>query len=162
MKASLILLGFGLIFPLATLAEEKAPVFALALASDKPEPQYLAKSLPTRDQKSNETIYVDPTPLVTDADIEKATIGQDQDGEAAVYVTLTDKAAQRLLAFTTANLGRRLAVLMQENALIAPVIRGAFGKSFRVSGGQMSPKEAQEMADALNQAAKKAKTIQVP
>lgn len=162
MKAILFLVGLGLILSPAAQAEEETPYFTMALASDTPREGYQPAAYLNPPEKGPSELYVESQPRFTTADIEKAQRSPDAQGLPAVYVTFTEESGQRMLAFTKTAIGEKMAILIEGKVLTAPVIRGAFGGSFQISGGNLSRQEAQEIADAINQAAKNAKNTKAP
>lgn len=81
--------------------------------------------------------------------VDSAMRGADQQGLPAVYITLKEDAAATMFDLTSNNIGEPLAVVLDNEVITAPVIRGAFGGNFQVSGGNMSPYEAERLASIL-------------
>jgi len=162
MKAILFLVGLSLILSPAAQAEEETPYFAMALASDTLREGYQPAAYLTPPEEGPSELYVESQPRFTTADIKKAERGADAQGLPAVYITFTEESGQRMLAFTKTAIGEKMAILIEGKVLTAAVIRGAFGGSFQITGGNMSRQEAQEMADAINQATQKANPSNAP
>jgi preprotein translocase subunit SecD len=106
--------------------------------------------------------------IASGGELTGASVGIDpQSGEPQVSVTLTAGAGDRMLDFTTRNVGKLMAVVFIENVPItsivdgkevttfeqkkrvisAATIRGAFGRSFQTTG--LSLDEAKELSNSL-------------
>lgn len=106
-------------------------------------------SPPVRDEKNTGSYCLADRTIVDETDIERAQVTKDAAGEAAVMLVLTDKAAGRLLAATSSQVGTRLGVIINSRLVVAPVVRAPIGKEFVLSG-QMTQGKALDLARALN------------
>jgi len=90
--------------------------------------------LPKKDQKP-EVIFVANDPIVTSEDVDSAWV--DPVSEGIISLKLRDGGANKIAAANT-NPAKdlRLAVIVNGRVLMAPVVRGALGKNFQISGLQ--------------------------
>lgn len=101
------------------------------------EMKYLLKELPILDGE-----------MLTDAKV-----GFDQNNQPVINFTLNSKGAKIFGDFTTKNIGKRLAVVLDKKVYSAPVIRERIGGgSGQISGG-FTMQEAQSVAIALRSGA---------
>ena len=109
-----------------------------------------------KDSKSGEVLWLSRKILLSEADIQSAAPTQDGQGRWNVRVTLTPDGARKLEQVTRANVGRRLAVLIEEQVVSAPRIASAIrgGPAIIAIGGKNAREEAQRIARALQSAIK--------
>jgi hypothetical protein len=81
-----------------------------------------------------ERIYVHRQAVLTNADIASAEAAQDASGAFGIVVRFTRDGATKLLQTTGRNVGRRLAILLDGQVVIAPVVRSPIGESAVISG----------------------------
>ncbi|MBI5384562.1 MAG: DUF1573 domain-containing protein [Verrucomicrobia bacterium] len=89
--------------------------------------------------------------LLTQADVDQASVGRTFGGGAQVVVKLTSLAAARFAEITQKNVNRQLAIIFDGRLLTAPVIRTPItGGLLVIDGGpRLTDQEAQAIADAL-------------
>jgi hypothetical protein len=98
------------------------------------------------------SLELEPEPGATDADLESASVQLDPAGQPAVAFRLRDASVDRFRTWTRANIGRRLAVVVDGKVLAAPTLLDEIGQEGQVTGS-FSPEEAAELALALDSGA---------
>jgi preprotein translocase subunit SecD len=102
-------------------------------------------------QGGQEVFYlVNRTPVVTGRDVRNARAGQDQmTTKAETQFTLSQEAAKRFAAFTGANIGKPLAVVLDNRIQSVATIQSQISDS-GVINNQPSAQDAQDLAVVLN------------
>jgi preprotein translocase subunit SecD len=77
-----------------------------------------------------ETIYLNPSPELTEKHLRKIAVGKGLDDDRIVILTFTEEGAAILARVTAANVGNRLAVLVGGRVVTAPVLQS------RIPGGE--------------------------
>lgn len=95
--------------------------------------------------------------VITDADLKDARADQSQ-GKPSVSFTLVEAGAARFGQATEANVGRQLAILLDGQALSAPVIQGKITDSGIITGLE-SAQEADDLALCLRSHSLPAKVV---
>lgn len=91
--------------------------------------------------------------LLDAADIAKVAPSSDANGTLSISITMTPEGTRRLKEATTANIGRRLAIVVDGKVLIAPTIRSAiWGGSVSLTMGQGKSQETREIIDQIQAA----------
>jgi hypothetical protein len=73
-------------------------------------------------------------PIVSTKDLESVSRGRDPRGNPAVSVLFKSESAENLRVYTTANQGKRLAIMLDNQVISAPVIGGVISKASIISG----------------------------
>ena len=81
--------------------------------------------------------------------VRRAFRGFDEVGRPTVVIEFSDEGSRRFGAVTSANIGKQLAIVLDGEVKSAPVIQSAIFRSAVISGGNMSPKEAEDLASVL-------------
>ncbi|CAI9084797.1 protein translocase subunit SecDF [Candidatus Methylacidiphilum fumarolicum] len=81
--------------------------------------------------------------------VKRAFRGFDEVGRPTVVIEFNEAGAKRFGEITSNNIGKRLAIVLDGEVKSAPVIQTAIFKSAVISGGNMSPKEAEDLASVL-------------
>lgn len=100
-------------------------------------------------ESSGDVVYLYSEPALTNSDIARADVTVDEDGYSAVTISIAPEAQFRMRRLTSKNRGRRLAILIDQKLLTAPIIRWEIGESAMITG-RFTPEEAQRIADSLN------------
>ncbi len=95
-----------------------------------------------------EYFLVKDTPIITGAMLKDARTTVDQAGKPAVNFELTDEGAQIFGEATTKLIGKRLAIVLDNKVISAPVIRSRISKSGQITGN-FTPEEAADLAIVL-------------
>jgi len=86
-----------------------------------------------------------PTAAVTGSDIRLARVTRDHIGRPAVSFTLTEDGARRFAEVTAENVGRQLAIVLDDQVQSAPTIESAITNGEGVILGQFTLEEAQDL-----------------
>jgi len=99
--------------------------------------------LPSRD--GSEWFLLDKVPVITGEDLKTAYVGVDELGQPAVNFELKSESAKRFGEFTEKNIGRRLAIVLEDKVVSAPVIRSRISDRGQITGG-FTTQEARDLA----------------
>lgn len=115
------------------------------LAETDPAPGLIETSA----DSARRTIYLQPDPLVTNADIRDARVVLDDSGRPAIDVRFVQGAQQRIRQATAMHRGKPLAVLLDGKVISAPIVQGQVGSAARIQG-RFSREEAERIAKSLS------------
>ncbi len=108
----------------------------------------------TNDQSKNEVWYVlNRIAAVTGRDLTGADPSHDQAGRPDVDFTLNREGAERFGRVTGANIGKQLAIVLDNRVFSAPEIHGQITDRGQISGGNFTPQSAQDLALVLRSGA---------
>jgi len=96
----------------------------------------------------DQTFHVDSEVALGNADVIAATITQ-WDGKPAVTLELSDAGSGRLEEFTTANVGRRAAIMVDGQLVSAPIINAPIREGRAVIHGEFTLAEAERIATGI-------------
>ena len=96
---------------------------------------------------------VDSAPMITGRDLKTAGLGQDELGLPAVSFTLNTEGARKFSTATGANVGRQLAIVLDNKVRTAPVIEGQISTPQAQITGTFTVQEAQDLALVLRSGA---------
>ena len=99
-----------------------------------------------------EALLVPERPALTGAMLEDARLNFDRRGRALVGFTWNSEGAQLFRQFTGANVGERLAAIVDSEVVTAPVIQDRIGRRGQITG-QFTEQEAANLAVALRSGA---------
>ena len=99
--------------------------------------------LPSRD--GGEWFLLDKVPIVSGSDLKTAYISQDEFGRPAVGFELKSEAASKFAEFTSKNIGKRLAIVLEDKVVSAPVIRSRISDRGQITGN-FTPEEVRDLA----------------
>lgn len=100
---------------------------------------------PARGGAPTEVYLLSRTPVITGRDLRNASPSQDQTGRWVTSFVLTQEAAKRFERFTGANVGNRLAIVLDKNVLSAPTIQSKISDNGQITGAN-SYEEASDLA----------------
>ena len=101
-----------------------------------------------KDPQTGETLHVDD-PMMTIEHLDGAEIGQDQSGGWMLTIHLNDKNAATFADWTAGHTGERLAVLIDDEVVLAPTIQSAIdGGDIQISG-KFTKKDVEELLDKI-------------
>ncbi|CAF0703519.1 protein translocase subunit SecD [Candidatus Methylacidithermus pantelleriae] len=119
-------------------------------ASGKPLPiDYEALPVLGRDGKRDGFLVVKRRPELTGKFVRRAFRGYDEVGRPTVVIQFSDEGQRVFGAVTSRNVGRQLAIVLDGEIRSAPVIQTAIYNNATISGGNMTPAEAEELASVL-------------
>ncbi|NIM12374.1 MAG: hypothetical protein GTO45_09690 [Candidatus Aminicenantes bacterium] len=73
-------------------------------------------------------------PIVSTKDLESVNRGTSPHGEPAISISLKPESAEKMKAYTTANQGKRLAIMLDNQVISAPVIGSVISKDSMITG----------------------------
>ncbi len=88
---------------------------------------------------------VDRIPVISGSDLKTAYTSQDEFGRPAVGFELKSEAAGRFGEFTSKNIGRRLAIVLEDRVVSAPVIQSRISDRGQITGN-FTPQEVRDLA----------------
>jgi preprotein translocase subunit SecD len=95
--------------------------------------------------REKEYFIVKAYPVITGRDVKKTKRTQDQFGAPSVSFSLDSRGAKRIQTYTAANIGKKLAIVLDNRVLTAPVIRDVLSYDMVVSG-RFTIEEAEDLA----------------
>jgi len=108
----------------------------------------------TNEQNKNEVWYVlNHIAAVTGRDLTGADVSHDQAGRPDVDFTLNREGAERFGRVTGANIGKQLAIVLDNRVFSAPEIHGQITDRGQISGGNFTPQSASDLALVLRSGA---------
>ena len=99
--------------------------------------------LPSRE--GGEWFLLDRVPVISGSDLKTAYISQDEFGRPAVGFELKSESASKFADFTSKNVGKRLAIVLEERVVSAPVIRSRISDRGQITGN-FTPEEVRDLA----------------
>jgi hypothetical protein len=105
------------------------PRFWVALVTEGGE-----KSIVLRNRDGGETRVWDD-PVLTDESLLDVYRSTDSQMRAAIGITLTREASKKFYDFTSANIGKPAALIIDDEVVVAPVIRSAISDRLIIEGG---------------------------
>ena len=97
--------------------------------------------------------FVSRVSAVRGKDLRDAQAGTDQNGQPNVHFTLTGEGGQRFYTFTSANVGERLGVVLDNKVMEVANIKEAIRDAGEISGGSMSAQAAKDLSMTLRSGA---------
>lgn len=99
--------------------------------------------LPSRE--GNEWFLVDKVPVVSGSDLKTAYISKDEFNRPAVGFELKGEASSKFAEVTSKNIGRKLAIVLEDKVVSAPVIRSRISDRGQITGN-FTPEEVRDLA----------------
>lgn len=87
---------------------------------------------------------------VNSTDIERATPGMNDYGKMTVNVTMTQEGTERWRIMTAENVGRTIAITLDEKVYSAPIVNGEISGGSTEISGNFSEQEAKDLASLIN------------
>lgn len=103
----------------------------------------------TKGEELRTEVVVKRRPEMSGKYVERAYRGFDAVGRSTVDIEFTPQGQQLFGALTAANVGRQMAIVLDNEVQSAPVINGAIYGRCEISGGSMNPTEAEDLASVL-------------
>jgi SecD-like export protein len=125
-------------------AGDNPTVVQFHLAESSPAPGLQEAKI----QGSDQPIYVHKLAALTQKDIEKAAMGNDNSGSPAIDIFFTQDGAKKMAKLTSENIDKRLAIVVDGKTVSAPVIRSTISTRAQISGS-FSEKEIKRIVDSL-------------
>jgi preprotein translocase subunit SecD len=129
-----------------SLAEVYAAVkFEVKLAEDHPGPGLQEAKV----SGSERTVFLSKDPVVTNGDISRAAVlPGNEPSQFNVSVEFTPAGGQKMQSATEKNMGKRLAILLDGQVVMAPTIRSAISSSAVITGN-FTKAEAERIVNGL-------------
>lgn len=108
----------------------------------------LVRELPRAGQQGESWYLLSRSAVITGRDIRNARPGRDEFGKWETDFTLSQEAARRFGRFTEANIGNRLAIVLDGQVRSAPVIQSRIDDAGRITGAA-NEQEAADLAIVL-------------
>jgi hypothetical protein len=118
--------------------------FEVRLAELQPVPGLIVAHV----ADSARVIYLHPEAIVTNDDIARSWVTEDGPDRFAVSVELLDAGAQRMQQATATHIGRPVAILIDGNVVMAPVVRSTIRNAAMITGNYTRA-EAERIADGI-------------
>lgn len=118
--------------------------FEVRLAEVAPQPGLLVAQV----GRTGRLVYLHPEPLVTNEDVAQSWMSEEQPGSFSVHVAFLAPAAERLDRATANHLGRPVAILIDGQPVIVPVLRSPIRDSAVITG-HYSQDDARRVADGI-------------
>jgi preprotein translocase subunit SecD len=104
----------------------------------------------TEEQKGYASLwFVDSNPMMTGANLQNAQAQTDQFGRPIVAFELSRRAGRRFEKATGDNIGKQMAIVLDERVYTAPVIRGAISNRGQIELGKATMEDASALALVL-------------
>jgi preprotein translocase subunit SecD len=151
-QAAVIVLAFGLLLCLAAETATKTPaLFEIRQVFEKAAEDTVTMELSHKNHK--ETLYIAKTPLLDTSAIRSVSLGRDPlSGEPLIDVAFSNAGAQKFAEITAANIGKRLAILLEGKVQTAPVIATSIPGGRAQINGNFTKDEAGELVRRINRA----------
>ncbi len=96
-------------------------------------------------KEGREWFLVDKVPVISGSDLKTAYMSKDEFGRPAVGFELKSEAAGKFGEFTSKNIGKRLAIVLEDKVVSAPVIRSRISDRGQITGN-FTPDEVRDLA----------------
>jgi preprotein translocase subunit SecD len=135
--------------------QNPASIFEIRQVFDQPATDTVEMELLTR-TGPKEKLYVGKTAAITAKTIERAAVIKDPlTGNPEIAISFTKEGKKQFAELTRANVGRRLAIILDGKIQNAPIIRDEISGGKAVITGNFTETEAKELASKIN-------TVQAP
>jgi preprotein translocase subunit SecD len=88
-------------------------------------------------------LWVAPTVQLTSVDIARAEARTDPSSGPFVSILLTDEGARKMSELSATQTNKPIALLLDDQVIWAPIVRGSIGKEVRLTGGNGGLTQAQ-------------------
>jgi hypothetical protein len=110
--------------------ETKVAGFEMRLAAEQPMEGWVKGKIVGEDQE----VFLSPTPALTAKDIDRVSFYDDPNGEPCIGMDFTDAGSQNLWTATSMNVGKRLAIVLDGQIIVAPRINAAIRQKAVITG----------------------------
>lgn len=118
--------------------------FELRLAESEPDPNLIEMNL----KNSNLKFFVQETVFLNNEDIESADVF-DLETHPKVMVILTDNGREKFAAFTSENIGKNAAILVDQKLVSAPKIMAGITEGKLIIIGHFSQEEVLKISEGI-------------
>ena len=149
-QVALIVLLFGLCLATETAAQTKTRgLFEIRQIFEKATDDTVPMELSSKTHK--ETLHVSKTPLLDASAIRSASLLRDPiTGAPLIEIAFSNSGAQKFADITGANIGKRLAILLEGKLQTAPVIQARIPSGRAQVTGDFTRDEAGELVRRIN------------
>ncbi|MBD3672404.1 MAG: hypothetical protein HUJ26_02660 [Planctomycetaceae bacterium] len=146
-----LLLGFCFSFATLSFADEESPAKTPTLiefrrASFNEKPDWKEVELRGSDRR----LFLSALSEITDADVQSMSVDSREEFDSwFVTIELSEKGGEKMLALTKEHVNQPLAILVNGEAIMAPVIKQQIGGRIQISG--LSEKEARSLVKTFEQ-----------
>lgn len=120
--------------------------FGLYLASADPERGYHAATV----QIHSRAVYIAPTAALTSADVLKVQLQADPQGRPEISIDFTAAGTRRLAELTRKNVHKQLAIVVDNQVLLAPKIESEVTEGHLLLTGAFTRQEFERLAQAIS------------
>jgi hypothetical protein len=144
--AAIVILVLGSrMWPRMGFETHAAVRFEVRLAEYSPAPGLREVKVPG----SNRSIYLHPEIVVGNGDIERAEVLPGRDaGQFVVGIIFTPDGTRKMLAATQNHIGRPVAILVDDEVVMAPTVRAAIGERAEINGNY-TREEAERVVNGI-------------
>jgi len=140
---------------LLSAVPKEQPVFEIRKVLDEPsedsEHVVLLHRAKDNTQEVKEVLNVAKTPVLDQSAVKAAKVVADEiSGKPQVEVSFTEEGRTRFAEITRANVGKRLAILVEGKVIIAPIIRTEIRDGRALITGDFTDEDAKGLADTIN------------
>lgn len=96
-----------------------------------------------------ETIYLNPSPELTEKHLRKIAVGRGLDDHRNVKLTFTDEGAALMARVTAANVGNRLAILVNGRVVTAPILNSQIPGGEAIIEGDFTQESAERLVKTI-------------
>ena len=133
----------------SVLSHAVTPVFAavrfeVRLAEDRPVPGLVV----AEERQTGRLIYLHPEAVVDNEDLVSASVVEEAPNRFSIAVDFLPTAVDRLHQATAAHINRPVAILIDGDVVLAPVVRAPIGQSAMITGSY-SRSEAERIANGI-------------
>lgn len=109
------------------------------------------KAMPGAEQMQldQQTVFVMPQDLLNNHDVASASAAENVDGQYGVSIDFTAEGRERFAKVTTELLDQRLAILVNDELIVAPIVRTPITGGRAMISGNYSKAEARRIADGI-------------
>jgi preprotein translocase subunit SecD len=103
---------------------------------------------PMFDQRSGDTLYIDPKVIISNADVDYASVTE-QNKKPVIQLQMNEQGTQKLADFTQSHIGTQIAVILDGEIMMTPTIRAALTDGKAIITGNFSKKEAEKIVRGI-------------
>jgi len=134
----------GLLLACSSRQEKPVVNVKFCVAEDAPADGLLKYSL----NETGQIFYLHPAADLSRNDIKAATVNNSHE-KYFVDVTFTETGAQKFAKLTGENTGKRIAIILNNELVTAPVVRDTIKQGKAIITGNFSKKEAEKIAKGI-------------
>lgn len=141
----LVLFTACFILPQIVRAEVKPIKFEFRLVDSLPS----SKAPEMKIKGGKEVLHVIAEPAITEKDVQSAKLEM-KEGLAYILIVLTPEGAKKFSDFTSKNINKRMAIVIDKQLIAAPTIKAKISTGKMTILSKFSEAEAKDIVDRLN------------